>query len=186
MSSCLQGLVPERVPAVGTDLSQVLGVVVFNYSFAASLPSWINEKTDDTCVRKSTWIPLIIGTVFFIIVGVFGGMAYAPYYTTDLDVLDQINASGGIVGKATFFLFPLIVNLTSIPVYSIMIRYNLLSNDLCGKNTANFIAVVCPWILTLIFYTGEGFANVVGWTGKNEYLLFKAKGKFHYYMFPSL
>jgi hypothetical protein len=160
-----QGLVADRVPFLGTDYSNVLGVIVFNYSFAASLPSWINEKCDNTSIRKATWIPLIIGTIMFVVVGVLGGMAYAPFFDTDDDILTKLDQKGKMVGKITYYLFPLIVNLTSIPVYSIMIRYNLQSTNLVTPRVASFIGVVCPWILTFLFYTGDGFQLVVQWTG---------------------
>jgi hypothetical protein len=41
---CVQGLQPTSLPTVGTDLSKILGIVVFNYAFVTSLPSWVNEK----------------------------------------------------------------------------------------------------------------------------------------------
>ncbi len=38
------GLSPASIPFIGSDLSGVLGVVVFNYTFVVTLPSWVNEK----------------------------------------------------------------------------------------------------------------------------------------------
>jgi len=54
--------------------------------------------------------------------------------------------------------------MSTIPVFSVVIRYNLVENNLCRKITANFWAVVFPWILAIPFYTGSGFLNVINWT----------------------
>jgi hypothetical protein len=32
------------VPAFGTDQTQVLGTIIFNYAYVISIPSWVNEK----------------------------------------------------------------------------------------------------------------------------------------------
>jgi hypothetical protein len=42
----------------------------------------------------------------------------------------------------------------SIPVYSIIIRYNLIESGLCGKHWANVWAVLFPWVFSVPFYTG--------------------------------
>eukprot|EP00854_Cymbomonas_tetramitiformis_P027200 gene27200-33484_t len=38
------GLHSGRVPAIGTDVSQLLGVTMFNFQLCITLPSWLNEK----------------------------------------------------------------------------------------------------------------------------------------------
>ncbi len=45
--------------------------------------------------------------------------------------------------------------LTGIPVMSVIVRYNLVENDICGKLPANLFAVVFPWFVALFFYAGE-------------------------------
>lgn len=48
------------------------------------------------------------------------------------------------------YIFPLAVLVTSIPIYSIIIRYNLLENRICGKVLANVFAVIFPWVAALV------------------------------------
>jgi hypothetical protein len=72
---------------------------------------------------------------------------------------------GSKVAKITFFLFPACVNLTSIPVFSIMQRYNLVESGACGPKTALAIAVGVPWLVAIPLYTGKGYELLVTWSG---------------------
>lgn len=51
------GLDFSRVPAVTTNLSAVLGTVIFNYAFVITVPSWVNEKVIHVTFMTSdmTW-----------------------------------------------------------------------------------------------------------------------------------
>lgn len=40
----LVGLDFSRVPIFGSNQSQVLGTIIFNYAFVITVPSWVNEK----------------------------------------------------------------------------------------------------------------------------------------------
>ena len=69
----------------------------------------------------------------------------------------------GEVSRILVYLFPLMVLATSIPVYSIIVRYNLLQNNVVPKGRslreyiissltsytawANIFAVVIPWVV---------------------------------------
>jgi amino acid permease len=132
------GLNVDNMPMLGTDYSQVLGIVVFNYTFITCLPSWINEKAPEVNITRSIVYSLTGATAVFIVLGVMGALAYAPFFNTDADVLDKLNQSGNSLIRVTYFLFPIVVNLTSIPIFSIVIKYNLLSNHICSKCSSFF------------------------------------------------
>ena len=61
-------------------------------------------------------------------------------------------------------MFPLVAFVSSIPVFSIIIRYNLLHNKICNKFVANLIAVIMPWCIALPFYNGQGLDNVTNYS----------------------
>jgi hypothetical protein len=85
-----------------------------------------------------------------VVLGLIGGMAYAPFFNSGLDILDQLNQSGNTLARVTYFIFPFVVNLTSIPIVSIIIRYNLMVNGVvASKHWANFWSVVFPWLITI-------------------------------------
>ena len=39
-------------PLMGNDVYQVAGVVLFNYAFSVTVPSWLNEKRSDVSVNQ--------------------------------------------------------------------------------------------------------------------------------------
>jgi hypothetical protein len=149
------GLETSHVPAFSTNLSQVLGTVIFNYAFVITIPSWINEKKQGVGINKSVWIATSISTVFYLAIGFFG--AWSLSFDQQQDILDGIvvQAHGPkwlhVVSKVCVYLFPIVVLLSSIPVFSIIIRYNLVENKICRKSIANFWAVIFPWILLSCF-----------------------------------
>merc|ERR1712151_285176 len=87
-------------------------------------------------------------------------MAFLPYYKTDEDLFSKLNSSGNWIGQATVVAYPIMQNLTSIPVFSIMMRYNLIQSGYFGWFWATMIAVVLPWALSVPFYTGKGFNDI--------------------------
>ena len=158
------GLDAVNMPAFGTDYSRILGIVVFNYCFVTAVPSWINEKSPSVSIPRSIAQALTGATLIFASLGAIGALAYASF-PDSTDLLDKLNQSGNMLMRVTYFVFPAIVNLTSIPIFSIVIKYNFLSNQVVSKPVANFVAVVLPWLLAVPFYTGAGFNTIVTWTG---------------------
>jgi hypothetical protein len=59
-----------------------------------------------------------------------------------------------LYGKVGTYLFSPAALLTGIPVFSVIIRYNLVENNICGPLPANLFAVVFPWIAALFFFAG--------------------------------
>ena len=48
-----------------------------------------------------------------------------------------------------------------IPVFTVVIRYNILNVGACNKWLANIIAVGVPWLLALIFYSGNALNMLI-------------------------
>eukprot|EP01133_Synstelium_polycarpum_P007640 gene7640-8938_t len=83
----LLGLDPSNMPALGTHsgMAKIFGNVIFNYAYITTLPSFINEA-------KSIWSSSIYSTVIFLLVGVFGSLAFAKMPSSS-DILSLINSS---------------------------------------------------------------------------------------------
>merc|ERR1712087_564819 len=92
--------------------------------------------------------------VIYSVVGIIGGMAYKPFYMTDENLFSKLNAGGSRLGQATVTAYPMLQNFTSIPVFSILIRYNLIQSGV-DSSTAFMFAVVLPWAMSIAFYTGR-------------------------------
>jgi hypothetical protein len=82
------------------------------------------------------------------------------------DLIDKLNfyRPGGLVTEITVYLFPLIGMASSIPVYSIIVRYNLIENKICNKFWANMWAVVFPWVMVVPFYSGGLLTILITWS----------------------
>lgn len=101
---------------------------------------------------------------------------------------------GAIIARITAFIFPIATIITSIPVYTIVVRYNLVRGGICGPRKsenkhddysallatqptplpligmANVLAAVVPWAIAIPFQTGPWFNHIVNWSS----LLFAA------------
>jgi len=160
------GLDFDRVPVAGPDQTQVLGTIIFNYAFVITIPSWVNEKSENVPINSSIWASTIVSTGIYIVIGLFGGWAFQ--YTGSQDLLDALTqeTSGGwqIVSQISVYAFPIIALLSGIPIISIIVRYNLLENKICGKGWANFWGVLFPWLVAFPLCTGEGIQILINWT----------------------
>lgn len=84
----------------------------------------------------------------------------------DGSLLDAINSSpeSNNFTKLVVYIFPIVGFASSIPVYSIIVRYNLLENQICSKKWANFWAVLLPWIIVIPFYSGGYLNYFINWS----------------------
>ena len=44
-----RGTPAGQIPAFGGDYTHVVGSIIFNYAYAAFIPSWVNEKKPEVC-----------------------------------------------------------------------------------------------------------------------------------------
>ena len=152
------------LPAFGGSQRRVIGHVLFNYAFVITVPSWVNEKKAGVSVNKAIWSSNILSTILFIAVGVFGAMSFR--FTENGDLLSSLEASGRATWIEHFAVvsFPVLCVLPSIPILSIIVRYNLISNDIASRTWASIFGIAFPWAVSLVFYTGAGLGQVINWT----------------------
>jgi len=146
------------------------GVVLFNFMFITTLPSWVCEKKPEVHAMTVISWTLVVSVVMFLFVGWLGGMAFDDYYTTDNTLLSQLhhinlNRMGQIFGNLSVDIYAVAANLASIPIFSIMMRYNLIEDGLMGRKRPTFVSVVVPWVISVFLYCGSGFQNLVQFAG---------------------
>lgn len=159
---------PEYIPTLGADMSQVPGVMIFNFMLASTLPSWICEKRPEVSVFRTLMVTTGVAVALFWLIGVFGGGAFEPYYDSNDDLMSMLNRLTGnlsLLGKITANVYAIASNLSSIPVLSIVMRYNLINDGLLGPTKATLFSTVVPWLLCVVFYTGRGFNLIVNYGG---------------------
>jgi len=157
------GLVASRLPVIGTTFTGMLGTCLFNFAFLSSVPSWVNDKAKNVKVSHVLLGSLPTAVIMFALCGFFCGMSFAPW-TDDTNLLQRLLSLDSTTANVTFYLFPIVANLTSIPVMSIFQRLNLIEQG-CPKWIANLIAVLLPWLIAVFLFTGKGFDEVSIWSG---------------------
>lgn len=160
------GFHTDRLPAVGTSMSGLVGLMMFNFSLAFSLPSWNNERKLEVGVKRSVSSSIVIGSLTMVVIGVLGALAFPPLLGSDKNLIDFASSSDRPVTIAAVYIFSLANNITTVPVFSIMIRYTLLEHKLIRKAwIANLVAILLPWLLVIPFSTGSGFSLIIEFGG---------------------
>lgn len=77
----------------------------------------------------------MITTSAYILLGILGGMTYKMDLASNIIAEIDNSSHRNILTDIATFLFPLAGLLTSIPVYSIVVRYNLERSGLCKRGT---------------------------------------------------
>jgi hypothetical protein len=99
----------------------------------------------------------------FLSIGILSSWSrgYSDAFLSGQDLLAAMSSSPVSNGAslAASYLFPIVALLSGIPVFSIIVRYNLMENGV-GKVWANFWAVFFPWAAALCVYSGSLLNNV--------------------------
>ncbi|KAG0261337.1 hypothetical protein BG011_001111 [Mortierella polycephala] len=160
----IHGLDISRVPAVGKDVSQAFGSILFNYVFITAVPSWANAKQPQVSAQKTVGTNITLMTCIFILVTILGAMAYEiPENST---LIQAINSSPDVTtfSRIAGYTFPIVALVTSIPVNTIVLRYNLIQSGTCNKGWATLLAGGMPWMLAIPGMTGSVLVSVVEWS----------------------
>lgn len=64
------------LPWVGEDVSQLAGVVLFNYAFSITVPAWLCEKHPSVSVNKTIWTSTTLASLLYIFFGAAGASAF--------------------------------------------------------------------------------------------------------------
>lgn len=60
---------PKRLRWWGRDYSNLVGVVLFNYAYAVTLPAWLHLKQPEVSVNATVWTSVGISTFIYITFG---------------------------------------------------------------------------------------------------------------------
>jgi amino acid permease len=167
----LHGFNMNNVPLLSYDCKEVVGVVMFNFAFVTTIPSWINIKKKEISVQKSLWTSTITSIIIYIIIGYTAALSFKTEGT--LNILSQLS-SLNVFGRITTYVFSIAILMVSIPTFSIIVRNNLVQNKICGYRTATFLSHILPWICVLPFQTGTFINYVINWSS----LLFVSTANF--------
>eukprot|EP01095_Lingulamoeba_sp_RSL-Kostka_P006062 TRINITY_DN186_c0_g1_i1.p1 TRINITY_DN186_c0_g1~~TRINITY_DN186_c0_g1_i1.p1 ORF type:complete len:498 (-),score=105.27 TRINITY_DN186_c0_g1_i1:4-1497(-) len=156
----LNGIETSYVPLYG-EQTTVLGVVIFAYTYVVTIPSWCNEKKDNVSINKAIWVSTLTCTAAYICFGLLGAMAYSSISTGNL--LSYMAVNSPPFTTFCVYIFSLGVIGLGIPLFSIIIRYNLYVGGVFGNRWSAFWGTVFPWLVSWLLYQGNGFNNFVNW-----------------------
>ncbi|KAF9188017.1 hypothetical protein BGZ51_000890 [Haplosporangium sp. Z 767] len=158
------GLDTTLVPAVGSDISQTFGTILFNYAFITTVPSWANAKQPNVSIHKTVGCSVTITTTIYLMVAIIGGMAFKIPSNSSLIQAISSSSDVTILSQIAGYTFPIAALITSIPINIIVIRYNLIQSGACNMLWSNVLAGVLPWMVAIPCMTGSGLTAVINWS----------------------
>jgi len=135
-----------------------------------TVPSFINELSRSVSIHRTIIYPIISCVILYVIIGLLGASSFN--INSSSSILATLGASNEnkVLTIIVDILFPVAVLITSVPVFSIVIRYNLVRGNLCSNRKfvrPNIIgeanlpqgyailwASFLPWLLIIPFQTG--------------------------------
>ena len=163
-----------------SSIYHVLSITFYNVAFICTFPSWTNGKNESVSPKKVLKYVCIGTLICFILIGYLGGIAFSPYYTTSADLLSKLNdfmpnhhiQDAKVINFFKYFgaifcyFYPILQNLTGIPVFAAVIRCNLINtNILKSRRSANILSIWIPFVFSIVLYHGNGFNVMLNWSG---------------------
>ena len=147
-----RGLEARRVPAVGDEFGNVLGVIIFNFAFCVTVPSWLNEKRPHVRVNRTIWSSTIASTVGYILFGLLGALAYD---NVDDNLLNTLANSNSVAERVSAYVFAWAIIGLGIPIFCVIARYNLIVGGLASPGVATWWGCFVPWLSAWTIYQGD-------------------------------
>lgn len=141
----------------------MLGVAVFNFALAMTVPSWMNEKRAHVSAPAVVWSGSACAVVTFVVVG---GLGAAALSDPPDDLLKEL-ASDAMppITRLSAFLFGVIIIGLGVPVNCLVVRYNLLVARVLRPRAAAFCSALLPWLVSWPLYQGHAALDLVSWSG---------------------
>lgn len=122
----------------------------------------MNEKKPEVSTSKTLWTSALFSTGMYVLLGATGAMAYPDAEANLLQVLGSPVSSP--TTRVCSYLFGVLVIGLGIPVFCIVMRYNLVLGG-CGPKRATFLGVVLPWLVSWLLYQGSAAEEFIGISG---------------------
>ena len=153
----------DTVPWVGSDFSQLAGVVLFNYAYPITVPSWLNEKKLGTPTSKIIWATSQLSTVVYIVFGLTAAWAFSDTGADMLVVLSSTQVSHSTQLCAAFFSMAIIGS--GAPVFCVIVHSILIGDGHFSPRTSLFLGSILPYLLALFMYQGHLLMDILNWAG---------------------
>lgn len=158
------GLSLDNSSLWGYDWDDLFGVVLFNFALTIAIPAWLYEREPHVDVPTVIYGSSLISTAMYISIGLLGSLTM-PNVSENM-LQSMMTGSMGVSMElgASSFAFAIIGLGT--PLFSVLTRLNLMSNDMCSRRTANILSVYLPFsIAWLLPNNGTAVTKLLSWGG---------------------
>lgn len=119
-----------HLPWFGSDITQLAGVILFNYAFSITVPAWLYEKHPDVSVNKMIWSSTTMASVLYLMFGIMGAMSFPDVSQNMLVLLTSTKVHAFTRFSAA--LFGVIIIGCGVPVFCVIIKNALEFNHICS------------------------------------------------------
>ena len=165
----------------------------FNFAFCVTVPSWLNEKAPHVGVNRVFWTSTILSTLLYTSVGVLGAMAFAqcPENAHPLWALQPLTSRWapksaaharpgskseqmlsiivservGLFTRLCGTIFGVVIIGFGVPIFVVIMRYNLVNGGLCSERWAHVWSSVLPWGTAWMLYQGSVTLKLLAYSG---------------------
>lgn len=143
--------------------SQLVGVILFNYAFAITVPAWLAEKTTDTRINQTIWTSSIFASFLYICFGMLAAFAFEECSDSMLTLLASTEVS--LPTRFCAAVFGLTIIGAGVPVFCVIIKNTLYTTKTCNAYWSFFIGSVLPYSTAWCLYKGTLLMDVLNWAG---------------------
>ncbi len=156
---------PDEIPWVtGPAMMMSVGVIMFCFTFIDTVPSWYNEKKPSVGPITTLTTSVIASTAIYVFIGVFGALAFPHIMSGNVLELMADQGSSSTMTQISVYMFSLSTIGLGIPIFCIIMRYNLYVGNVVGAWGSKFWGAIFPWLVSFFLYQGTGFVRFVSWT----------------------
>ena len=99
-----------------------------------TVPSFVNELSRHVSIHKTIAYPIVICVILYLVVGLMGAASFQIASSSDILATLSASTQNKVLITIVNILFPISVLVTSVPVFAIVIRYNLVRGDFCSNS----------------------------------------------------
>lgn len=158
------GSYSSAIPWWGSHTSSLGGVVLFNYAYVVTVPSWLNEKSRDVSVNKTVWGAIGMSSFLYITFGIMAAVCFKSGVPADILTLLASKQSSELT-RFCAALFGMLIMGLGVPVFCVIIKKSLISNKTCSDDWALWWGSVFPFVTAWLLYQGEFLTLLLNWTG---------------------
>jgi Transmembrane amino acid transporter protein len=156
-------LVFARVPLWGSEWTDLMGVVLFNFALVIAVPAWLYEREPHVDIPTVVHGSNFISCFLYVSVGLLGAVAMPNVSDNMLEsMMSGLFGTFLQLGASIFAFF--IIGLGS-PLFSVLTRLNLMGSGLCSRTTGNLMAVYFPFAMAWLLYNGSAITALLSWGG---------------------